>query len=553
MINKLLHKYRYILWVGLGFILLFYPLWTTGVMHNDELMVWFDREESYGTVLQKLLWNELGQGRVLRILAPINQSIGFLTPNMVVNRIIQSVLIIVSVFLGVYFIYKLVENKRTAVMAGIVFLSFLAYSFESSVPQAYVGITVIPVIELLLSAIIYMNYLRDKNCTKLIISIFMYIIALLGYEYMLTFILIFPILCLVKGKPMENKKHFIFQLFLYGGIGVLYIVAMFVFKILFPGNYEGTSIGFVSLKSSWDIISQIFKSSFPGYFLVSDKYRFLFQYYTGENFFAYLKELVCFEDVLSLRIILYGIWLVISFIMIEKKIENDNETFRLWPIIVFGGAYTILPILPNAVSTMYQGNVSEKGFVSLPVNYVVYLAIVFLISSILIKLRKRKQTKWLYYPIVGILILGGIAVQITNEVFMKQSSMDFERYTAIEQALKTDVMKEYANQEIYAPDLYETRNTLAIRDGYWSSYAKTKCGLNVEILREDNHCETKMFYVEDRYFCITNEEKTTVISKEKLIGPYLVQTNENTYDVYDFEKYTDEHSMYCYVFANNQQ
>lgn len=90
MLTKLNKNRIYILWVLCGFILFFYPLWKTGIIHNDELLIWYNRQDSIYCMIANLVHNELGQGRLLRILAPINFSVSFLTKNMIVNRIIQS-------------------------------------------------------------------------------------------------------------------------------------------------------------------------------------------------------------------------------------------------------------------------------------------------------------------------------------------------------------------------------------------------------------------------------------------------------------------------------
>ncbi len=537
-----------ILWVATGFVLFFYPLWTTGVTCNDEILLLFTRNKGYGGAVIYGLKTELSQGRILRMMASVNQSIGFLTQNMMINRIIQSVLILVSVILVTVFVYKVIESKRSAAITGLMCLSFLPYTFENAVPESYVGLTVIPMIEILLSAILYVNYLHERKGSRLIASVVIYIFALLGYEFVLTFILIFPILFLTKGNPKQNRREFLKHIILYGVIGIMYLAIMFGFKKIFPGNYAGTDIEISSIKNMWDIVTHLVKSSIPGYFLFSDKYRWLFQYHSGTNLLGWIKQMIFGERLLSLRIILVMAWLLISFINIEK-IEENKDTFKIKPLLFWGGCYTILPTLPNSISKMYQGNVGETGFVSLPINYFVFVVIVTLISGMITKIRRRIPIKAVYFALIGVVYVGGIAVQIMNEEFMKQSEKDFARYSLIEQVMKTEEIKELNNKRIYAPDLYETRHTLAIRDGYWTSYATQYCGLNVEVVKEYEACNAKIFYFDDRYICAVSENQVFVFSNEKLQGMQLVQTDQNEYAVYEFDTYVKNDAIYIYCFA----
>lgn len=551
--KKEVKNVKNILWIVMGFVLFFYPLWTTGVIHNDEMLLLFSRNKGYSGAVIYGLKTELSQGRILRMMASVNQSIGFLTQNMMINRIIQSVLILISIILVTVFVYKVMESARSAAITGLMCLVFLPYTFEGAVPGSYVGLTVIPMIEILLSAILYVNYLHERKRFRLIASVVLYIFALLGYEFVLTFILIFPILFLTKGNPKQNRKEFLKHIILYGVIGMMYLAIMFGFKKFFPGNYDGTVIEISSIESMWNIVKHLVKSSIPGYFLFSDKYRWLFRYHSGSDLLGWIKQVIFGERLLSLRIILVMAWLLISFINIEKieenRLEENRDTFKIGPLLFWGGCYIILPTLPNSISKVYQGNVGETGFVSLPINYFVFFVIVILISGMITKIQKRIPIKAVYFALIGVVYVGGIAVQIMNEEFMKQSEKDYTRYSLIEQVMKTEEIREFNNKRIYAPDLYETRHTLAIRDGYWTSYATQYCSLNVEVVKEYEACDAKIFYLDDRYICAVDEKQVFVFSNEKLQGMQLVQIDQNEYAVYEFDEYIEDDGIYIYSIA----
>ena len=65
-----------LIWGCIGIFLCFYPLWTTGITHNDELLILYGRENSLFEALKNMINNELEQGRILRLLSPLNWIIG---------------------------------------------------------------------------------------------------------------------------------------------------------------------------------------------------------------------------------------------------------------------------------------------------------------------------------------------------------------------------------------------------------------------------------------------------------------------------------------------
>lgn len=544
--NKFRKHLMVVLWGALGWGIFFYPLWTTGVMHNDELLILFNREESFWMALRGMIANELAQGRILRLLAPFNLGLGFLFDNMICNRIVQSLILFFAISLMCNFFERLVSNKLVAAISGLFFLLYLPYTFESSVPQAYISLTVIPMIELLLAMIFYIDYIEKKDNKKLVLTIVFYILSLLGYEFMITFIIIFPLIYILKGKPIQNKKKFLVQAFLFGVIGIIYLFCLFGLKKVFPGNYQGTEIGFVSIKSSWDIIKQIIKSSLPGYFIFSGKYRFLFQYYNGKDIWLSFSDMLFLKDnILSLRIILIVIWSYISLYMCLKKYKTERLG-NILPFILVSAIYLVIPILPYAISSMYQGNVSENGFVSLTINYYIYTILILIFSCIIIKVRECKRSNVIIRVILIFLVIGSLPIQIMNETFMNESKNNFMRYRMIENAMMTDFFKQYNDKRVFSADFYKTKNTLAIRESYWSQYAKRFCGLDTEYLLEGDTFDAKMYMPKDEYICIIDDDGISVVSTDPLYGIQLVQIDDCVYIFSDFNEYYKDNNMYIY-------
>lgn len=539
--------YKWLIIGVLGWILFFYPLWNTGVIHNDEVIVLSAREQGFLNLLEQGIRTELGQGRPMRIMAAFNQSLGFMFSNMVLNRIFQSLIIMLSLLMGGGMIYKLYNNVCLGILVPIIFLAFLPYTFESAVPQAYVGLTVIPIIELFVSIIYYIEYLEKGQKKKWITSIAFYVLSMLGYEYMITFVIVFPILFIFKGEGLANWKKFTIQIGLYACLGGGYLLGMFGTKILLPGDYQGTSIKIVSLQSSMEIIVNLIKSAVPGYFIQSGKYSFLYKYYTGNSLKEYLLQLLTLQNLLSLRNILIVFWFLIVAYFFKKDNIDGTINYRVWPTVMIGMAYIIIPLLPNSISEMYQGNVGENAFVSLPVSFITSFIIALLLCVVAFSIYQYlNKTIILYFFSAAVLFLS-LSVQVMNECFMVESADNFERYSNIEKLMGSSILDKYENKKVAASDLYETRNTLAIRDGYWSEYIQSHFGKQIDFENVET-AEIELYYVEDNYFCLIDAETIVILSPQPIMGEHGVKVSKDKYELYNFKESLVDNGLFCYTF-----
>lgn len=541
MLTKLNKNRIYILWVLCGFILFFYPLWKTGIIHNDELLIWYNRQDSIYCMIANLVHNELGQGRLLRILAPINFSVSFLTKNMIVNRIIQSILIMLSVFLLSYFFKKLTSNTLSCILYGITAICMLPYTFESSIPQVYVGLVVVPLIELTLSAIFFLFYLENRRKKYFIASLVLFVISLLGYEFMITYTLLFPMLYLARGNCRENIRCFVKIVMLYGVIRILYILVLLVSSTIMSGNYSGAEFGFVSIQSTLDIICNIINASCPGYYLHSEKYNYLFNYYSGKELSTTMYGFINGTEIISLRSLMIALWLLITLYVCFSKFRDASCNYKVSYLVIGGGIYTVIPILPNALSAGYQGNVGEHAFISLPVSLYIYTALLFILSVIIVKILQRYNR--LKYLTIILIVFLTLPIQIMNETFAKQSECDYKRYQFIEQVLKTDLIRMFDNQTIYSPDMYKTNNCLAIRDGYWTSYLQRYCDLNI-CIQADQECMPQIYVMDEKTLSLVTEDQIIFVSLNPIYSPQLIQIDQQTFKSFETTTCLLDHGIY---------
>jgi len=579
-INYIKKHYVYSSLISIIAILSVTPMLVQGIICNDELQGRFARMLGIGNYLNVAIGNELRQGRPLRILAAFDSALSFTSSHLYVFKGIQICIILMTISLFGYFIYRLFENKRFSVFVCIFTLVFLPITFEHAVPNAFVGLTCMPMVVLLLSFIFYINFLKQKNKSSLFISMILFFIAMLGYEFIITFILVFPMLYFAKTQESQvNFKNFIKTNIIPFVVGFTYLCALLISQKLFSNGYEGAQLGFISIKSSCDIIGTLFKSALPGYYLFNPKYEYLFNIYSNHPFpissnlvqdiianpINILQRIsIMGNDVLkfiinnffTLRVFLLFISLGILLIALfadkaNKKLKRHTIPFST---LFCGLAYTVLPSLPNALSKMYQGKVSSTFFTSLPVSYFMYFAACFTICSIIWMV--IENCHWKHTALVAsiILCLYCLPVQAMNSVFSNEQYNNYFRLTSIEELFQTKSIKNMEKQTIWAPDLYQTKNLLAIHDGFWQQYAQAK-GITVEIHNAETYNGEvfSIFYPPDNYFILSGGNEIVVLSKTRLIGTYPIKVADHEYPAGDFEQEQTDGVFYCYKFLKTEE
>ena len=396
------------------------PIIMQGIICNDELQARYYRNIGFINLLQHNFFNEIRMGRPMRALAALNAALGFTSNELYIYRGIQVIILLISIILFGYLLYKLFGEKEFSIFTSISIALFLPITFELSVPNAFNGLVAIPMIFLLLSFIIYIEYIERNKKRLIIISMILFFIAMLGYEFIVTFCILFPIIYISKlPKKERNIKTFIRSGIIPCGLGLIFIVLMLGTQKIVGSQYEGAQVGFVSFKSSFDIIWTLFKTSLPGYYMFNSKYQYLFNIYSGfsmpiskgnisqvmsqgapifEKLNLLGKDTLTFfvENVLYMRVILLLSLVFIVFLMLFNKSKMNKKSFVIFPAIV-GFIYMILPSLPNSVAKLYQGNVTSDNFTGLPVTYFLFMSSMFTICYIVWHLVKMMKTKKIIY------------------------------------------------------------------------------------------------------------------------------------------------------------
>lgn len=555
------------------FIMLSSLIIRQGITLNDDLNFSLVRQTGYMHLLTVMLKNELRMGRPLRLIGGFNWSLAFLTNNVYFNRCIQCLFIGICVIQFSLFIRNLFKNKKIAIVAAVLILTCMPITFEHSAPNAFITLTILPLWHLCISLNNWVNYLRMEEKKYFWWYLITWLIALQGYEFVVTYTPVYILIYLYERKVnVKTLKTAICKCLPPICLGLLYIIATFILGKLVPSQYTGTLLTFVSASSSFEIIKTLALSALPGYFLFNNKYLYLFYLYSnGHTWEIYsaigdqdiiailtngshlaelgqlVKDLFLLSPANIMRVILllcivFGVW-KLSQTPIDP-LEKQTK-FNLWVMFSMLG-YILIPSLPNSLSELYQGNVNAVSFTSLPVSMFLFFTACLIISYIICIL----WTKWkksAYIHCIVILLLG-LLIQAMNIVFANRHEHNFNRILALENLFKSDCIRNLDGATIYAPDLYETRDSLAISDNYWSEIATNQqIDLN---FTDDDKAAVKIFYINDEYFCVTTGTELAVLSPHIQKDIFLAATDVDEYVAVQSNIWQYDGSFYCYRFEN---
>lgn len=523
-------------------ICIIYPMLLQGVMCNDEVMLRLWAQDGIINYFKTYVSTEcISKGRILGTIGNL-KFLQYIFQNIYIYRGICIFFILVAVTLFSYITYRFWNNKKFSSFLGIMILSFIPITFEHAVPNAFVIVSVQPMILIELSLVFYLNYLDKNEKRNLIWCLCLFLWSMCLYEFTIVYVLLFPMVYFIKN--LEKEKIFIKTLkeniFIFI-CAFFYLLIYFIQGVIFPTNYSGNQFGKFSIVKMFSVLKTLFLSALPGYYtFLNGKYRTLFVTYNHGNVSA--------ESIISPIIIIFV--LIYIYILIkmyhEKKVAEMSDIKKVL-IYLCTVLFAILPAVPNSLAKLYQGNVSSGFFTSLPVSIFLYfsimLGICFLIWNII--LDKRQYIVW--GLIILVIVFSGTMNQVKNNVFAKEEFNNYNRFIATEEMFKMNFWSQYQGKRICAPSLYETRNTLAVEDGHWTNFLKI---YNKEIEIE-NSVEADSDYIvqqTDNSYLVYIDKKTYLIISEQLEQQSEalkdINGNLNIYQINDLYLYDNNYYVY---------
>lgn len=513
--------------VFVGSVLYLYPFFHSGIVNGDELLARYWNLQGFKSSFLYYFDECVYKGRTLSAwLIPITVFLGYLGKSIYVCKILQVVAVFGNVLLFGWLINNLFCSRKFAIFTSLLCIMFMSISFEPTLPGAYATTYGIIYGLFMYSLIKYVDYLEKARKGDLFLSMLLFFITICGYESFITYIPVYIFLAYFiknRGKLFSIKNGLIQSI--YPIItGIIFLILYIIVGNIFPSHYEGTQIGF-SLKNALNIIGHLLEYSFPMVVLNSNKYKYLADEYS--HYFTSI-HFVCLICVLTVVLVL--------LVSVMKKEKDCLFGWLSVVILTFSCIITIiLPTLPLSISSMYQGNVGERGFMGLPVTYFGFYPATLLLSSLIWKINSMFNRKIMQIIILISVIAISARVQFCNHIFSTQLNKNYTRIQTIESIFETNSSSVLEGFICCSTDLFKPMNTLGFYDFYWTSYLSSQ-NHNIQIsnsnFNDTDGAKFSLFEQNDDLFVLIDqlENKVILFSKEKINKPLAIKISDEKYE-----------------------
>lgn len=500
------------------------PWYQEGIMCNDELQHRLLSLKGFPTFFKSYVAGQLRLGRVLGApFSAVSSYLGLLGQSPWTYKLLQIVMLMLTVYLFCGLIHRIFANKSFTLLCALSLVAFLPISFEHTPPNAFIAS--FPLFLLFWSMNLYWDWLKTKANFRLVASMLLLLLMLCNYEAFVTFVPVYVLLAIYQ-RGLRQSLRKCKELAWPVGVGIFYVALYILSGRLFPSQYAGNRLILPDPLNALKIIVQLVRTAFPGYYLTSSKHAYLMLVYQD----------ISVGDVARLLLV-GGAFSTILYSLLRRCLLT-RETSPLgkghsgW-IVLSTLVVITLPTLPLAMAEMYQTAIGGNGFLALPVSFFMYFPATFLCCFLLWQLCGKlfKNNGW---KIAGaVVIIAMVSVQLMNGEFSARHAENFQRLETMEHLMKTSAVQGQGTAIICAPDLFETRDALAIHDGYWTDYAAT-VGAQVQIVNQEGNTSENRIYFDDERFDIWCGQAVCVLSKGRLSGIGAVQYLEDVFLAADF-------------------
>lgn len=524
----------YILYLALLLVLVCIPLYKQGVMCNDELVTRLLAQKGFKESFLHYVQVYRDAGRPLAIvLDPITIYLGFLGDNNWSFRVLQIITILATAGLFAVFLDRLFHNRSFAAICGISIVVFLPVTFEHTAPNAFNTLFNIPFCFMLLSLILYTIYLEMNSKRMLVVSMTLLLLNLTSYE---SFVMFLPLYwCIAIAKTDWKEKRRLLKAILWPTLTAAVFLSLYILlQVFYPADYSGIQVEDVSLRRAGEIIWQLFRSSFPGYYLFDPEYQRQAQIYNKLKIENYVRA--------GMVGIFFGL---ILYKLLGRRLGKKGNKISSWGAVGSGVLCIILPTLPNAVAKMYQQNIGIGWWVAVPTSYFCYFGATFLCWFVIWRFLSWLDSRGAICAVAIGVTLYLVPVQCMNDIFAQRNNWVFHRITTMEALFSTELAQLLEGKEFYSKDFFKHINILDVHDSYWNDFAEMK-GLAIKITNGTDG--RGRLYFDDEQIVVWYGDKVCVLVSEPREEYGVCRYSEDEYKIIKYEGAVEDNGFFEYYY-----
>lgn len=517
-----------------------WPLLIQGVICNDEVQASYWVQLGWGQLWDHYVTVWASQGRSLgALLNIVAVYIGFSSTNVLLFRAVSVGLMLIVFALFGWLAARLMKRPGIGFATFSALLLLLPISFEHTLPNAFVALFSLPLILAFLSFHLFLSYLESGQKKFLVVSALLWLFFLTGYE---AFVILTPTFFVIaymarRASPREAWRIIVECRHIFATTAV-FLVAYIIARKIFPSTYAGNTLASFDLSKSAAVVGQLVASGIPGYYLFNGKYQYLFEIFEGS--FQSMGTIIQASPLAVLaaklfpvesgtltnfrtafadpRVLVMSALSLILAWRIGPRVNTGEPAIGRESLPWLVGIPVLMSVMlaiPNSLGELYQGTVNVNNFVALPVTFLIYGFMVFAAVILFWFVLERISGPWSRAMLTGVVALLVLPVQAMNGVFAQEQERNFNRLTMLQAVFETELLRQLNVASVYAPELYETRNLLAINNGYWTNYARSK-GLNIEVASKYSGQNYELRVLSDRQVVLLGQQQAVLLSLERI-------------------------------------
>ena len=496
------HKFSFLFAGVLCLLLLFcYRIWNLGITHHDDASWFLASQQGNWSLIHQFA---VSQGRIWAYVSGTLIYLALYFQGSIAGEAIR-VGSFAAFFVLFYVVASIYFGRRLALMAALLNLSLFALRWEGSIVSTYPAFAWILSSLFLFSVWLGRHYASNERpyvlyagLTMFFVSLFLhegmsilfaglYILSVFANQYLIK--REFPLLVAVLKAP-ESRQHLI------GAVAsiVLYFGLYMVWRLIFPTNYEGNSLGdgsisrvmptWIGLSTSGSLLADIVKPYTVNFADAVGKDGYQISYHV----FSFLGSVT--EDpsaMVSGLIVFSSVYSITNFV---EQAEQGKRTRKLaiWSAVV-GGLIAFVPILPVALVAKYQRHYFELGVHSYVYTALSHFGITLGIAGLFLwavsAIPRSTSFRNVIAGIIGIAIaLLAVCGYKMNNAIANDIRGETTRWKVVDQTLEIVGHLKPPINIIYAPRLFSGTWFTVLDANYWAQYVLARHGKVLAFTRD---------------------------------------------------------------------
>lgn len=430
-------------------------IWPVILSVHDDIFSYIVAQK--GDIIEFIIKYAKDQGRFgFFISGPISY-FPFIFNNFIVYRLISYISICFSV-ISLAILIKNNINNNVALLSILWFFTFAQLDGQHNLLVSYVFSHQISIGLVLISIERLTSFYKDKKKRNLIFSALLLFLSTFLYESFILFSIFLFLISLLNYKEFNfpTIKKIIIDLRYHIMLMLLYIILFCIWRVIYPGNYDGAQFQFGNIKDSLKVMVTYSLARLP---LVS----------TVHNYHNYKYSML--EPIFIIKGFLASI--VSVFILKKADILNRKICVYCFILCILG---VFLPTIVHAFTPKYIDWVKNGSYAYLPSFYSYFFITAFisiLITLIYQKLEGLRLQRVYIIFILLIVFFSSIFTDINNKLEADNYQVQLKRYKAFDNAVSSEYFKSIEDGAmIYIPEYNGIHNYMPYMDYYASIYSK---------------------------------------------------------------------------------